>query len=134
MKKLAAVLLSVFLLAPTLASADSVIKASELSALGGLSVVAAPLYMLSGAAVLVTSVVTTVVDASKVNVLVTTEKGKETITLPKSVVDKANLKAGDQLTVKPTKSGALLSKNETPLAFLVTPENAKLSRSHELAK
>jgi hypothetical protein len=134
MKKLAAVLLSVFLLAPTLASADSVIKASELSALGGLSVVAAPLYMLSGAAVLVTGVVTTVVDASKVNVLVTTEKGKETISLPKSVVDKANLKAGDQLTVKPTKSGALLSKNETPLAFLVTPENAKLSRSHELAK
>ncbi|NMM04660.1 AbrB/MazE/SpoVT family DNA-binding domain-containing protein [Polaromonas sp.] len=134
MKKIAAVLLSVFLLAPTIASADSVIKASELSALGGLSLVAAPLYMLSGAAVLVTGVVTTVVDASKVNVLVTTEKGKETITLPKSVVDKANLKAGDQLTVKPSKSGALLSKNETPLAFLVTPENAKLSRSHELAK
>ena len=134
MKKIAAVLLSVFLLAPTIASADSVIKASELSALGGLSLVAAPLYMLSGAAVLVTGVVTTVVDASKVNVLVTTEKGKETITLPKSVVDKANLKAGDQLTVKPSKSGALLSKNETPLAFMVTPENAKLSRSHELAK
>ena len=134
MKKIAAVLLSVFLLAPPLASADSVIKASELSALGGLSIVAAPLYMLSGAAVLVTGVVTTVVDASKVNVLVTTEKGKETISLPKTVVDKANLKAGDQLTVKPTKSGALLSKNETPLAFLVTPENAKLSRSHELAK
>lgn len=134
MKKIAAVLLSVFLLAPTIAPADSVIKASELSALGGLSLVAAPLYMLSGAAVLVTGVVTTVVDASKVNVLVTTEKGKETITLPKSVVDKANLKAGDQLTVKPSKSGALLSKNETPLAFMVTPENAKLSRSHELAK
>ena len=134
MKKIAAVLLSVFLLAPTIASADSVIKASELSALGGLSLVAAPLYMLSGAAVLVSGVVTTVVDASKVNVLVTTEKGKETITLPKSVVDKANLKAGDQLMVKPSKSGALLSKNETPLAFLVTPENAKLSRSHELAK
>lgn len=134
MKKLAAILLSGFLIVPVIASADSVIKASELSALGGLSIVAAPLYMLSGAAVLVSGVVTTVVDASKVNVQVTTEKGKETLTLPKSVVDKANLKAGDQLTVKPTKSGALLSKNETPLAFLVTPENAKLSKSHELAK
>ena len=49
-------------------------------------------------------------------------------------VAKANLQPGDKLTVKPAKSGAVLAKNDTPIAFLVTPENAKLSHSHELAR
>lgn len=137
-----ALLLSAFLLAPTIASADSVTQASQLSAIGGLSLVAAPVVLLSVPVVLVSGVLeasaaasNASAEASKVRVEVTLDKGgKETIYLPKTIVDKADLKAGDRLTVKPTRSGALLSKNEMPLAYLVAPENTKLSRSHELAR
>jgi hypothetical protein len=130
-----AALLSVLMLAPAIASAGSTIGASELSVLGGVSMVAGPLLVLASPVLLVSNVLEASANAGKIKVEVTTDKGaKETIELPRAVVEKANLKAGDKLSVKPARSGALLSKNGTPLAYMVTPENAKLSRSHALAR
>lgn len=134
MKRIVA-LLAALTLAPAIALASSVVTPSELSALGGLSVVASPLIVLSSPVLLISSVVESSSKTNTARVEVTTDKGaKETISLPKECVDKAKLKAGDKLTVKPTKAGALLSKNDVPLVYMVTPENAKLSRSHELAR
>lgn len=133
--KRTALIFSACLVLPVLAFAQNNRGLSEHSLLGSMYVAAVPLSVLVVSSVVVSNILNDSVDPNKVRVEVGTDKGgKETISLPKSIVDKAKLKEGDQLTVKPTRSGAMLSKNETPIAYLVTPENAKLSRSHELAR
>lgn len=136
MKRFVAVTLLACSLAPALSHAQhSTANASQFSAMGGLS-------MLVGSAVVIASpfiIVGEVLDASttgkRVTVRVKTDQGKQdTLELPKEAVAKANLQPGDKLTVKPAQAGAVLAKNDTPIAFLVTPENAKLSHSHELAR
>lgn len=134
MKRLIALLAAVAL-APGMAAAGSTLVPSQMSVLGGMSVVGGSLLVVASPFLLVSNVLVASTKAGQVQVEVTTEKGiKETISLPKETVAKAELKAGDRLTVKPSKAGAVLSKNDVPIAYLVTPENAKLSRSHELAR
>jgi hypothetical protein len=138
MKRLAAILVvsvSVSALLPGLSHADSVIKASEASALGGLSVLVGSAVVIASPFIIVGEVLDASTTGNRVAVRVKTDAGKqETIELPKEAVAKADLRPGDKLTVKPAKSGAVLAKNDTPIAFMVTPENAKLSHSHELAR
>lgn len=138
MKRVIAMLAAVAILAPGMASADSRVGStspSEMSALGGLSMVYGSLLVVSSPFLVVSNVVEASEKAGKVTVEVTTENGtKETIALPRETVVKANLVAGDKLTVKPSKAGGLVSKNGVPIAYVVTPENAKLTRSHELAR
>jgi bifunctional DNA-binding transcriptional regulator/antitoxin component of YhaV-PrlF toxin-antitoxin module len=134
MKRLTAIIVAAAML-PAIASAGSVTKASEMSAVGGLSVIVGSAAIVAAPVVLVSGIVKSAADASgKVRIEVTTDNGtKETILIPKETVDKAKLQPGDKLTVKPVKSGAILAKNDTPIAYVTSPENAKLSRSHELA-
>lgn len=122
-------------LAPGLASAGlSRINPSEMSVLGGLYVVTGSLFVITSPLLVVSKVVDASSKAGHVIVEVTTEKGKiEKLELPRETVVKANLTAGDKLAVGTTKAGGLLSKNGVPIAYVVTPENAKLTRSLELA-
>ncbi len=129
------VLLSVLMLLPGLASADSLVRGSEASVAGVGSLVIGSGLILSSPFLVVKDVLASAADSSKVTVTVTTEKGAtETIALSKDTVTKANLKAGDKLTVKPTAAGAVLSKDEAVLVFVAKPGNTKLSRSHDLAR
>lgn len=134
MKRFAALLIAASLL-PAVSHADSVVKASEASAVGGLSVMIGSVVVIASPFIIVGEVLDASARGNRVAVRVKTDKGaQETIELPKEAVAKADLQPGDKLTVKPAKSGAVLAKNDTPIAFMVTPENAKLSHSHELAR
>jgi carbamoylphosphate synthase large subunit len=74
-------------------------------------------------------------DGRHVELHVSNDKGeKETIEVPKEVCDRAGLKPGDTLSVTPNATGALLSKADQPVAYLVTPDNARLTRNHALAR
>lgn len=74
-------------------------------------------------------------EKNKMQVKVKDKEGKEaTLSLPKEACEKANLKAGDNLTSKPTKTGVLLVKEKTPVIFIVTPQNAGLSKNEELRR
>lgn len=133
MKILPALILALTMATP--AFADSVTKASQASVLGGLSVVAGSFLVISSPFIVVGGIVNDSAAPGHARVSVTTADGtKEAVSLPQATVAKAKLAEGDKLTLKATKTGAILSKNETPLAYLVTPENAKLSHSHELAR
>lgn len=138
MKRFISMLAAVAILTPGLALADGhygSTSPSEMSALGGLSMVYGSLLVVSSPFLVVSNVVEASGKSGKVSVEVTTETGaKETIALPRETVVKAQLAAGDKLTVKPSKAGGLVSKNGVPIAYVVTPENAKLTRSHELAR
>lgn len=132
MKRFAMTIIALALL-PGLSHAE-LVSPSEVSALGGLSVVVGSAVVIASPFIVVGEVLDASSSGNNVRVQVKTEQGKaETVELPKAAVAKANLQPGDKLTVKPVKSGAILAKNETPIAFLVTPENAKLSHSHALA-
>ncbi|MDO8414812.1 MAG: STM0539 family protein [Agitococcus sp.] len=116
------------------AIADSVTRASQASALGGLSMVTGSLGVMASPIILVSDVLDTVVKSSTMRVEVTTATGaKEIIVLPRGIVEKTQLKKEDELAMQPAKSGALLTKNGVPLAYVVTPANANLTRSYELA-
>lgn len=134
MKQRLIALLTAIALAPAVASA-SPLQASELSAAAGLSVAIGSLIIVTSPVLIVGEVLRASTKGDKVKVQVTNEAGKaDSIELPKAVADQAKLSPGDKLAVKQAKAGAVLSKNDQPIAFLVTPENAKLSRSHELAR
>ena len=134
MKRIVALLVAAALV-PSIASAEGRYGGSMASALSTLVVVASPVIVLTSPIIIVNHIVQDSTKRDRVQVQVTTDKGKaETIELPKKVVADAKLTAGDKLTVEQAKSGAVLSKNDQAIAFLVTPENAKLSRSHELAR
>jgi hypothetical protein len=135
MKQFAAMLLTLALV-PALSHAETTgAKASEYSLLGGLSVLVASSVIIESPFLVVGKVLDSSSKNNQVDVRVETDQGKaETLALSKDAAAKANLQAGDKLTVKPAKSGAILAKNGTPIAFMVTPENAKLSHSHELAR
>jgi hypothetical protein len=133
MKRLAATFFSLAL-ASGLAQAGHAPNASELSTSGSLTVVIGSAIVIAAPFVLVGEVLDASSAANHVTVHVRTGQGQqETIELPKEAVAKAKLQTGDRLTVKPSASGAVLAKNDTPIAFMVQPENAKLSHSHELA-
>jgi hypothetical protein len=134
MKRLAAMLVVSALMSGA-CHAQSATRTSEVSALSGLSVMFASAAVIVSPFLIVGEVLDTSTTGNRVAVRVKTDAGKqETIELPKEAVAKANLQPGDKLTVKPAQSGAVLAKNDTPIAFMVTPENAKLSHSHELAR
>jgi hypothetical protein len=134
MKRIAASFLC-FALASGLAQAEHSLNASELSLVGGLSVVAGSAVVIASPFILVGEVLDTSTTGNRVKVRVTSDQGRQdTIELPKDAVAKAHLQRGDRLTVKPSASGAVLAKNDIPIAFMVPPENAKLSHSHELAR
>lgn len=107
---------------------------SEYSIMGGVSVVAGSFMIVTSPFVLVSSIVDSV-DRTRVEVHVRNDKGEhEKMLLSREVVVKANLQPGDTLAITPAKSGAVLSKNDKPVVFMVNPENTNLTRSHELAK
>jgi hypothetical protein len=139
MKHIAA-LLALLALTPALASADSVQGQSEHSVLMGVAVVVASSMIVVVPSVVVLDVTGLVANSiaqksRQVNVTVASDKGlKEKIAIPAEAAAKCQLKAGDKLTVKQTPTGALLSKGDTPLVYMVTKENARLSRSNELAR
>lgn len=135
MKSFAAIVLSLAL-APSLSHAGSSNpNASELSAAGGLSVLLGSALVIASPFIIVGEVVDASSKGDRVALRVKTDQGKtDTLELPKDVVAKAQVRPGDKLTVTPSKAGAVLAKNDTPIAFLVTPENAKLSHSRELAR
>ena len=133
MKRFAATIL-VLALAPGLSHAGDV-GSSELSAGGAYSIVLGSALIIASPFVLVGDIVDASTKGNRVAVRVKTDQGRqETLELPKEATAKANLQPGDKLTVTPAKSGAILAKNDMPIAFVVTQENAKLSHSHELAK
>jgi bifunctional DNA-binding transcriptional regulator/antitoxin component of YhaV-PrlF toxin-antitoxin module len=108
---------------------------SELSAIGTVSVIGGSLLVVASPFILVGEIVTNASDKRSVDIRVTTDKGQtETIQIPKETCDKVGIKQGDKLKVTPNATGALISKGEKPVVYLVTPENAKLSRNHELAR
>lgn len=134
MKRIAASFLCLAL-ASGFAQAEHSSNASELSGYGGLSIVAGSLFVIASPFLLVGEVVDASTPNNRVAVRVQTDQGKqETMELPKETVARANLQRGDKLTVKPTASGAILAKNDVPIAFMAPPENARLSHSHELAR
>lgn len=107
---------------------------SEYSLMGGVSVVAGSFMIVTSPFVLVSSIVDSI-DRTHVEVHVHNNKGeKEKMLLSREVVVKADLQPGDTLAITPAKSGAVLSKNDKPVVFMVNPENTNLTRSHELAK
>jgi hypothetical protein len=134
MKKLSAATLSLALLCSA-AHARSPSEGSELSVIGTVSVIGGSMMIVASPFIIVGNILEAAGNSQRVNVNVTTDKGRtETIQLPKEVVAQSKIRQGDKLSVTPKASGALLSKNDKPVVFLVTPENATLTRSHELAK
>lgn len=128
-------LLTALALAPAISTASPFSNPSEMSVYGGISMVGGSLLVLTSPFLIISNVAENSEKGGKVKVEVTNPDGaKDHIALPAETVAKANLKAGDRLTMKPTKAGGILSKNDVPVAYVVTPENANLSRSHELAK
>jgi hypothetical protein len=109
---------------------------SEISTLGAASVVTGSVILVASPFIVISKAVTgSAANRTHVDLQVTNDKGHtETIKLPKETVAKAGLKEGDKLKVTPNKTGALLSKGDQPVAYLVTPENAQLTRSRELAR
>lgn len=134
MKKLSVAILSLTMLC-SIVHARGPSEGSELSAIGAVSVIGGSMLIVASPFIIVGNILDAAGNSHRVNVNVTTDKGRaETIQLPKEVVAKSGIQQGDKLTVTPKPSGALLSKNDKPVVFLVTPENATLTRSHELAK
>lgn len=112
------------------------IGGSNLSTLAGLSVIGGSMLMIASPFIVIDRAVTaSTVNGNQMELHVCNDKGqKETIYVPKEVCDRADLKPGDKLTVTPNSTGALLSKEDKPVAYLVTPENARLTRNHALAR
>lgn len=109
------------------------LNASEFSVLGSAFVIAGSMMIVGSPFILVTSVAES--SSDRVEVTVNNDKGEhDKMLLSKEVVMKAKLQPGDTLTVTPTKTGAVLSKNDQPVMFMLKPENTKLTRSHELAQ
>lgn len=134
MKRIIA-LLTALALVPVISTASPFSNPSEMSVYGGISMVGGSLLVLTSPFLIISNVADNSEKGGKVKVEVTNPDGaKDHISLPAETVAKANLKAGDRLTMKPTKAGGILSKNDVPVAYVVTPENSNLSRSHELAK
>lgn len=108
---------------------------SEYSLLGGVSVVAGTLLIVTSPFILVSSIVESSTNKTRVDVYVKNDKDQEDkISLSKETVLKADLHPGDRLSITPAKTGAILSKNNQPVLFMVKPENTHLTRSHELAQ
>jgi hypothetical protein len=134
-----AVVLAIATLMPALASADSAKGASDLSleATASVVVVSALLILLPFATVseVKKAVSGSAAKVQQVDVTVTNEKGaRENVAVPADAAARAQLKAGDRLTIRKTAAGALLSKGDTPLVYMVTKEDARLSGSHELVR
>jgi bifunctional DNA-binding transcriptional regulator/antitoxin component of YhaV-PrlF toxin-antitoxin module len=109
---------------------------SELSTLGTVSVIGGSMVLVASPFIIVGEILTgSSTDGRNVEMRVTTDKGQtETIKLPKETCDKVGIKQGDRLQITPNAAGALISKENQPVAYLVTPDNANLSRNHELAR
>lgn len=108
---------------------------SELSAIGSVSVIGGSMLVVASPFLLIGEVVTNASNSSNIDIRVTTDKGQtETIQIPKDAYEKVGIKQGDKLKVTPNATGALVSKDDKPVLYLVTPEHAKLSRNHELAR
>jgi hypothetical protein len=109
---------------------------SELSAVGSVSVIGGSMMLIASPFIIVGEIVTgSSTDGKNVEMRVTNNKGQtETIKVPKETCDRVGIRQGDRLTVTPNATGALISKDSQPVAYLVTPDHANLSRNHELAR
>lgn len=131
--KLAALALTVSLGAN---AAHAEVGGSKLSTLAGLSVIGGSMLLIASPFIVIDRAVTaSTVNGNHMELHVSNDQGvKETIHVPKDVCDRANLQPGDKLTVTPNATGALLSKEDKPVAYLVNPDNARLTRNHALAR
>ncbi len=107
---------------------------SEVSLIGGLIAVSVSVIIIEAPFLIISSISRSQNDPGKVNVVAKAGNGEATtLLLTSDLVSKTNLRQGDQLTVKRTKTGAILSKQNTPVAYLVSSANSTLSHSNELS-